>query len=47
MLDLWFEIVLSIYGFLYLFIYSFQLCIMFSNDEEPELSEEMRQKIYS
>lgn len=37
----WFEIVLTIYGFIY-------LCIIGGCfDNEPELTEEMRKKLYS
>ena len=39
-MDTWFEIVLTIYGFIY-------LIMMFSEEHEPELTEEMRKKLYS
>ena len=39
-MDTWFEIVLTIYGLIY-------LIMMFSNEDEPELTEEMRKKLYS
>ena len=40
-MDIWFEVILTIYGFIY-------LCIIGGCLEyEPELTEEMKAKIYS
>ena len=40
-MDLWFEIVLTIYGFVY-------LCLLGDCfDGEPELSEDMRKRLYT
>jgi hypothetical protein len=44
-MDTWFEIVLTIYGFIYLIIRIGEL--KSEDDEVPELSEEMRHKLYS
>lgn len=45
-MSVWFEIVLTIYGFVYLFIKLTEVSVVM-NDDVPELSEEMRSKIYS
>jgi hypothetical protein len=45
-MDMWFEIVLTVYGLMYLFIQFMKLGMMI-DDEPPEITDEMRRRIYS
>ena len=46
-MSIWFEIVLTIYGFVYLFIKLTEVSVVVNEAAPlPELSEEMRSKIY-
>ena len=46
-MDLWFEIVFTVYGCLFLFMEFIKVGAMVSCDEEPELTEEMRNRLYA
>ena len=46
MLDLWFEIILTVYGAIYLFLYLVKLGFMISSDEPPPINEEVMRRLY-
>ena len=46
MLDVWFEIVLTVYGALYLMVKVFELSLMIP-EEDPPINEEVMRCIYS
>ena len=45
-MDSWFEVVLTVYLVLSFILKTLKFCFMIQGEEEPEMTEEMRRRIY-